>query len=96
MDMHVSPGGIVLVGQPIATNSTLVHAEQNQLLAPFDGIVLGMSTLPAVQPGEPVVHLGRLSGAKSARRVRKQTQADTVQRTAAEHLSTSVQVVEPQ
>lgn len=96
MDLHVAPGGIVRADQPIATTSTLVHAEQNQLLAPFDGIVLGMSTLPAVQPGEPVVHLGRLAGAKSARRARRQAQADTIQRTAAEHLSTSVQVIDPQ
>lgn len=95
LDMHVSPGSTVTAGQPIATNSTLVHQDQNQLIAPFDGIVIGMSTLPAVQPGEPVVHLGRLAGAKTARRVEKQTQADELQRTAHEHLSTNIQIVEP-
>ncbi|QDV88186.1 succinylglutamate desuccinylase/aspartoacylase family protein [Planctomycetes bacterium TBK1r] len=95
MDLHVSPGSTVTAGQPIATNSTLVHQDQNQLLAPFDGIVIGMSTLPAVQPGEPVVHLGRLAGAKSARRVEKHSQADEVQRTAQEHLSTNIQIVDP-
>lgn len=95
MDLHVAPGTIVRKGQPIATNSTLVHQDQNQLIAPFDGIVIGMSTLPAVQPGEPVVHLGRLAGAKTAKRVEKQTQVDDVQRTAQEHLSTNVNVVDP-
>lgn len=95
MDMHVSPGSTVTAGQPIATNSTLVHQDQNQLLAPFNGIVIGMSTLPAVQPGEPVVHLGRLSGARSARRIEKQTQEDDMQRTAHEHLSTNIQITEP-
>ncbi|MCA9140719.1 MAG: succinylglutamate desuccinylase/aspartoacylase family protein [Planctomycetales bacterium] len=95
LDLHVSPGSTVTAGQPIATNSTLVHQDQNQLIAPFDGIVIGMSTLPAVQPGEPVVHLGRLAGAKTARRVEKQTQQDELQRTAHEHLSTNIQIVEP-
>ncbi len=95
LDMHVAPGTTVVAGQPLATNSNLVHEDQNRLVAPFDGIVIGMTTLPAVQPGEPVVHLGRLSSFKSARRLEEQTRADDVHRTAQEHLSTSVQVVEP-
>jgi len=95
MDMHVSPGSTVVAGQPLATNSSLVHEDQNRLEAPFDGIVIGMTTLPAVQPGEPVIHLGKLSGPKSVRRVEKQTQADDRQRTAQEHLSTNMQVTEP-
>lgn len=28
--------------------------------APWPGVILGMTTLPAVSPGEPVCHLGRL------------------------------------
>lgn len=95
MDMHVSPGATVVTGQPLATNSSLVHEDQNRLEAPFDGIVIGMTTLPAVQPGEPVIHLGKLSGPKSVRRIEKQTQADDLQRTAHEHLSTNMQVTDP-
>jgi hypothetical protein len=33
------------------------------LRAPFDGVVLGMTTLPAVSPGEPVCHIGRVRNA---------------------------------
>ncbi|KAA5539725.1 succinylglutamate desuccinylase/aspartoacylase family protein [Roseiconus nitratireducens] len=95
LDMHVSPGSIVASGQPLATNSTLVYEDHSVLRSPFAGIVIGMTTLPAAQPGEPVVHLGRLTNRKSARRVEKHALRDDVQRTAQEHLSTSVQVVEP-
>jgi len=95
LDMHVSPGSTVAAGQPLATNSNLLHEDQSRLEAPFDGIVIGMTTLPAVRPGEPVVHLGQLSGSKSARRIEKQALADDIQRTAQEHLSTSFQVIDP-
>lgn len=54
---HVAPGQIVQAGQPIATNSSIVGRERNVLTAPSDGIVLGMTTLPMVKPGEPVCHL---------------------------------------
>lgn len=95
MDMHVSPGTTVTTGQPLATNSTLLQEDQNRLIAPFDGIVIGMTTLPAVQPGQPVIHLGRLASPKTVRRVRRQSQADDIQRTTQEHLSTNIQVTAP-
>jgi hypothetical protein len=44
-------------GDPIATNTTLVGREQNVLKAPRDSIVLGVATLPAVSPGDPVCNL---------------------------------------
>ena len=54
---HVSPGQVVQAGQPIATNASVIGHERNVLTAPTDGIVLGMTTLPTVKPGEPVCHL---------------------------------------
>ncbi len=54
---HVVPGDFVRKGQKIATNFTILGAEQQSLLAPADGIVLGMTTLPLVKPGEPVCHI---------------------------------------
>ena len=44
-------------GQPIATNATLAGQDQNTILAPREGVVLGMTTLPAVSPGDAVAHL---------------------------------------
>lgn len=54
---HVAPGQVVDQGQPIATNASVIGRERNVLTAPTAGIVLGMTTLPTVKPGEPVCHL---------------------------------------
>lgn len=54
---HVAPGQVVDEGQPIATNASIIGLERNVLVAPTAGIVLGMTTLPTVKPGEPVCHL---------------------------------------
>ncbi len=54
---HVAPGQIVSAGDPLATNAKLTGEEQNILRAPRDGILLGMTTLPSVAPGDPVCHL---------------------------------------
>lgn len=57
---HVKPGDVVDAGQPLATNTNLLGHDRNVLHAPFGSIVLGMTTLPAVCPGEPVCCLGKL------------------------------------
>jgi predicted deacylase len=57
LQFHVAPGDLVKAGQPIATNSNLHGKDQSVLRCPADGVVLGMTTLPAVTPGEPICHL---------------------------------------
>ncbi|MEO1009112.1 MAG: succinylglutamate desuccinylase/aspartoacylase family protein [Planctomycetota bacterium] len=57
LEFHAAPGDIVRAGEPIATNTDLMGVAQNVLPAPRDGIVLGMTTIPAVAPGDPVCHL---------------------------------------
>lgn len=57
LQFHVAPGDIVSKGQPISTNTSLTGAEQNTEHAPRDGVVVGMTTLPAVAPGDPICHL---------------------------------------
>jgi len=54
---HVRPGDTVEEGQALATNTSLAGKSLNTILAPRDGIVLSMTTLPAVSPGDPVAHL---------------------------------------
>jgi len=54
---HVAPGEFVEQGAAIATNTSLTGREQNVIEAPVDGMVLGMTTLPSVAPGDPVCHL---------------------------------------
>jgi uncharacterized protein len=60
LKFHVSPGDIVEEGQPLATNTNLLGKEHSVLYAPFQAVVVGMTTLPAVSPGEPVCNLGRI------------------------------------
>lgn len=60
LEYHVQPGDIVAKGQLLATNTTLLGQVQNTVEAPFDALVIGMSTLPAISPGEPVFNLGKL------------------------------------
>lgn len=54
---HVHPGATVVRDQPIATNTSLAGQDLSTIVAPRDGVVLGMTTLPAVSPGDPVAHL---------------------------------------
>lgn len=57
LEFHVGPGDIVEKDEPIATNTTLLGDTLNTILAPRDGIILGMTTIPSVAPGDPVCHL---------------------------------------
>jgi len=73
---HVSPGELIEAGQAIATNVSVFGETQNTLITPVDGIVLGMTTLPAVKPGEPVCHLAIPSRSlKGVRRALERTRA---------------------
>jgi predicted deacylase len=94
---HVSPGDIIEKGQPLATNTTLLGHERSMLHAPFDAVVIGMTTLPAISPGEPVCNLGKLpKGTKPAelRRLRSRN-ADGLEERLTEDLASNLLVVEP-
>lgn len=54
---HVAPGEFVRQGDPIATNASLAGQEQYMMVSPRDAIVLGMTMLPSVAPGDPICHL---------------------------------------
>lgn len=57
LEFHVAPGDVVSKGDAVATNTSLTGEDQNTITASRGGIVLGMTTLPAVAPGDPVCHL---------------------------------------
>ena len=57
LKFHVRPGEMVQEGQAIATNATLAGKDQSVILAPREGVILGMTTMPAVAPGDAVAHL---------------------------------------
>jgi predicted deacylase len=93
---HIQPGDIIDKDQPIATNTTLLGRERSVLHAPFSAVVIGMTTLPAVSPGEPVCNLGKLpKGTKASDLVRQRSQNDSLEERVSEDLASSVLVVEP-
>jgi len=61
LSFHARPGEIVAAGQALATNNSIFGRERQTLVSPVHGIVLGMTTMPAVKPGEPVYHIAILT-----------------------------------
>lgn len=87
------PGALVTKGQCLATNLSIFGTRQNRLLAPATGIVLGMTTMPAVSPGEPVFHLGIPS--QSVKVLKKEfamRRPDSLHRRIQKDLATNIQV----
>ncbi len=93
---HVHPGDIIDKDDPIATNTTLLGRERSFLTAPFNAAVIGMTTLPAISPGEPVCNLGKLpKGVKPSQLLRLRSEAVGLEDRVSEDLASSVLVVEP-
>ena len=96
LQFHVNPGQIVAKGQLLATNATLLGREQTVLEAPFDAVVIGMTTLPATSPGEPVCHLGKLPSGIKPSKLRSQRHAEQgLECRLTEELASNVLVVDP-
>ena len=96
LQFHVSPGDIIEKDQPLATNTTLLGRERSMLHSPFNAVVIGMTTLPAVSPGEPVCHLGKLpKGTKPSAFRRSRSEEDGLEERLSEELASNVMVVDP-
>lgn len=96
LQFHVYPGDVVEQDQPLATNTTLLGRERSMLCSPYDGIIIGMTTLPAVSPGEPVCHVGKLPKGTSPQQLRRRrSKEDGLEERLAEDLASNVLVVEP-
>ncbi|MGK0456827.1 MAG: putative deacylase [Zhongshania aliphaticivorans] len=96
LKFHVSPGDFVAKEQPIATNYSILGAEQNVLNSPTAGIVLSTTTMPGVKPGEPVCHIAVVPPRQLAL-FRKQlsNSEDNSHQQARLDLATNIDVVEP-
>jgi predicted deacylase len=95
LHFHVKPGDIIEAETALATNSTLLGRERSVLRAPFDAVVIGMTTLPAVSPGEAVCNLGKLPEGMQPEKLRElRDYKDSFEEQVAEDLSTNVMVVE--
>ena len=93
---HISPGDLVEKGQPLTTNTTILGQELGTLHAPFDGVVMGMTSLPAISPGEAICNLGKLPKNRSPESLEKlRMKQDGLEQQVVEELGSSVLVVEP-
>lgn len=96
LQFHIKPGDIIEKDQPLATNTTLLGRERSVLHSPFDAVVIGMTTLPATAPGEPVCNLGKLpKGTKPGAYLRSRREEDGLEERVSEELASNVLVVEP-
>lgn len=77
LSFHVRPGEIVSPMDCLASVSSVFGMEQSVIVSPDRGIVLGMTTMPAVRPGDPVYHIARL-GSRGFNRARRALEAQGV------------------
>jgi len=92
---HVRLGDLVEAGQPIASNYSILGQQQSSLLCPTDGIVLGLTTMPAIKPGEPVCHIAIISKRmKSIRRAIERMDSEHLHQRVRADLATNISAVE--
>jgi uncharacterized protein len=96
LQFHVGPGDLVRKDMPMATNASLLGHEQNVLKAPFDAIVIGLTTSPAVSPGEPVCQLGQLpDGVKGVDGLQEQLFGDRLHGRMVDDLASNITLTDP-
>lgn len=64
LSFNVNPGDLVEKGQVLATNYSIFGDEQRKITAPGDGIILGMTTMPVVKPGDAAFHIALVPRAR--------------------------------
>ncbi len=96
LDFHIKPGDIVEKDQPLATNTTIIGEGQSTIYAPFNGVVMGMTSLPSISPGEPICNLGKLPRKYSPDKFEKlRAKEDGLEQQVLEELGSSVLLTEP-
>jgi predicted deacylase len=98
LKFHVAPGETVHKDQPLATNTGLLGTEYETIISPHHGIVLGMTTMPAVSPGDPILHIALPDTGKQLRSLEKsidKMEGDALENQVRDHLATNITVEEP-
>jgi hypothetical protein len=96
LHFHIKPGEIVEKGQPLVTNTTILGEEQSKVYAPFNAMIIGMTSLPAISPGEPICNLGKLPKRYNPAELRRlRVKEDGLEQRVSDELASSVLVVEP-
>jgi predicted deacylase len=60
LDIRVRPGDLLHEGGEVAVISTPFGKEVTNLKSPLTGLVIGITTIPLVQPGDPICHIAKL------------------------------------
>ncbi|MEN1706268.1 MAG: succinylglutamate desuccinylase/aspartoacylase family protein [Planctomycetota bacterium] len=96
LEFHIAPGQIVEKGEALATNTNIAGDEQNTIYAPRSGVILGMTTMPSVAPGDPICHIAfsKKGALVKAGRVVEGLSADTIHARVRGDLASSVAVTE--
>jgi len=97
LKFHVAPGETVQKDQPLVTNTGLLGKEFETITSPHNGIVLGMTTMPAVSPGDPILHIALPDTSKQFRTLEKSVdkmEDDTLENQVRDDLATSITVEE--
>lgn len=96
LDFHIKPGDLVEKDQPLVTSTTILGEGQSTLHAPFDGVVMGMTSLPSLSPGEPICNLGKLPRKYSPKKLEKlRAKEDGLEQQVIEELGSSVLLTDP-
>jgi predicted deacylase len=97
LEFHVAPGEVVEEGQPISTNTNLLGRDRHTVCAPFDAVVIGMTTLPAISPGDPICNLGMLPKKLKPSDLRRlRVKEHGLEERVVEDLSSSLLVTDPE
>ena len=95
LEFHVHPGEVVEEGQPLSTNTNLLGRDRHTVYAPYNGVVIGMTTLPAISPGDPICNLGMLPKKIKPSDLRKlRIRENGLEERMVEELSTNLLVVD--
>ncbi len=97
LKFHVAPGDTVQADQPLATNTGLLGKELETITSPHNGIILGMTTMPAVSPGDPILHIAQPDTRKQFRTLEKSVDKmddDNLENQVRDDLATSITVEE--
>ncbi len=96
LEFHVKPGEVVEEGQALTTNTNLLGRDRYTVYAPYNSIVIGMTTLPAISPGDPICNLGRLPTKIKPSELRKlRVKEHGLEERVVEELSSNLLIVEP-
>ncbi len=95
LQFHVAPGDTVAEDEALATNSTLLGTEKEIIRSSVQGVLLGMTTMPAVSPGDPVAHIGVPATDHQHQKLEKSIDKlddDAIETQLREHLATNIVV----